>query len=320
MNERWYYKDGGKVHGPVTTDEVAALVRDGTLDPAAPVRRSVGGPWLPACEATDQREQEPASLAAARLLKAADRVSLSPAGAGGVASPSLIARLRQVASSTVGYASNAASAAGTLAGGIRRGAGRKTAAVAAVVVAVGLLALALNAVWLIGPSLGDSQQRLRAVWEEARMLRDRGADGPEWNAFAEPARAELAALTKELERSQGRSGLLAYFRREPSWIRRDLIQIAKYDLPAVLDAGPAGVNQYNALIEKRFTEATRQAARAEQFDGDGGRRTAGKRAKRSKTQPSNWWESGPLIAAILGVDAVLVAGAVFLWRRRRTPA
>lgn len=326
MNDRWYCKAKGRVVGPLAATDLAKMIDDGTLAADAPVRLGTNGAWRPAAEALHaaQTEAPNASRTAAQILDEVNLARLKGAVGGEVAArPSVAAA---VLGRAAGVAAAVTAPVRAVAERLNAAIGRKTILAAALIVAVAVL---LRNLPTFDPPLEESHGELSAVWDEVRKLRESSAGQAEWDAFAGRALPQLEAVAVDLERSYERrlgSGLwaLAFGRSRPTEAARlELLRVAKYDLPAVLRAGPDGKDVREPWVEQRLTKVGEHVAGVSPYlpplrpSTPSAVRTG---AARTGAAPAGAaWEAYAL-AAFFALDAAFVGSLVLMWYRRRAAA
>lgn len=308
MDERWYIKTRAGVVGPRSFADLSAMLADGRLDEHARVRLGIGGKWRPIKEAlSDPRAA--AGTTAAQLIAEADRAAIRRAADGEVSRFSPIAPVSYVLDRLQSAGAGLMAAALSLLTSIARLIGRR---------AIFGLSLACTALALIlslpesNPSPYEMKRALATIWDEARAFRDSSESSGDWDGFTRHALDQLEELANSLDREDTHWHPLAFMFGDGEttrWARLEVIQLAKNDLPAALRAGPDGLTRYEPLIERRM-------ARIDRIVKDSPTRNRG-----SKTPvASEWGKSNTAIVLILSIEAVLLAGAVFFWRRRRLVA
>jgi hypothetical protein len=98
---------------------------------------------------------------------------------------------------------------------------------------------------IFDPPLSESQTRVLEIWNDVQNIRRFEPSGDQWDAFANAALPALDDISRELEKCVGREGVWPRLlgRDRPTQLaRRDLFDVAKHDLPAIIGAGVAGNN------------------------------------------------------------------------------
>lgn len=310
MTERWYYKTRTGVVGPLSIEELAASLQAGVLAPNTLVRRGIGGQWRGAAEAlSNLAGMAVANKTAGQILAEADMAAFRQAAAGGVesrfsATAMTVRALVRLQELLDVFASPAQAAAGS----IGRRIGRKTVLVVVFMVAAVIL---IHSLPTFDPSLTDIHSEVSAVLIEAQSLSDHPAGQAEWDAFAGPALARLESLAAKLDKADDRQRRWALLFGEDEnvrWVRRELIQLTKQDLPAALRSGPNGVSQYKPIIGRRMTRIARAASYQ--------RGTPPHRQSSPATRPKRWTIDVVTITLLVTPMVLFGSAALFWWRRR----
>lgn len=270
MSDRWYYKSRTGVRGPLTLEKLQEMVAGGALTKSDLVRCGIGGVWIPveeAVKAPPRATGPDTRLAALKILSAAGKGGYHPPD--GPSPPSLVDGLTDLAGRAASPFVAVASLAGTLAEGLRGRLGRRAAACAVVVLLSGMTWNVLSA----DAPLESHHRRLSRIWSQVQEQRSRNTSRLDWDLFATKTVVDLDAIADELERDEGWAGgwnALIGKADYGRWARREMIQVSRYDLPALLRAGPAAPAPVGARISERLQKSEEYVARTGFFAGDDG--------------------------------------------------
>lgn len=314
MEKQWYYRANNEVLGPVTSGEISGLIRRGALGTADRVRRGTAGSWLTVAAAVaaffPEANAQTAADAAARLLRDASRVRLGKAGEPRFGifrffEPFRIrcgAVMRAICSAFQGSAEAVANRCGR----------RSVVVVAAIIAGPGAVWLLCNSP-VTDRSVDESLERVAAIWQAARSDRGGTRDAAAWDRFAEGSTTEIEQIAADLEAASARpSGVWEMVFGEDElteYARRDVLHVARYDLPAALRSNPHApvAPDLEARIDESLRGARGMLAAA-------GHAPASRRFLRAAEQSSfKKLALGGLIAA----DAALVVAGALMWCRRR---
>lgn len=254
MEPRWFWRSAESLYGPLSTDEVAQLIRRKRISDTDELRIDDEGEWMAASSikalldvSEEARSAHTASDSAAHVLKHAASSRLSYSGAGSAKAP-LTGRLVACAgyrlAAFIAYLPCSVRAGALFINRLRWLLNRK-------------LTLAVLAVFLLAVVFKDRERsdwahqetlvKLSTVWEHSQSLRERSASAAEWRKFAEQTFAWLKPTLETLEQETHEDPVSAQFHRNLLSFGRGVEWILE-DPSSRDDAVLAGLDQMHGYL------------------------------------------------------------------------
>ena len=321
MIDKWVHQDASKP--AFALSELDALVQNGVLQPDSLIRHISSEEWLTVSEVmaavARHADSEMANQSAARVLRnmATQRLHAKPSEKRAVVKA-------RITSSTWSAIKNSLwaifevvmSFVGSIANRMLQYVNRKA------ILWTFLVASVTTLLWASGvfkPTTKDLPDHLNEIWRNAVEFSGDSAAEAGWNTFTEENLTRLAAISSELETTQQKPGIFSAL-RSPSdnkWARWELIQIAKYEIPLALKAGPEKLSEFSEAVESRLLRYDEFTARSSQprldnnfvFPSDVIEAATGDTAT-SDPDFATW--------LFVGLECILVLGGCSWWISRRS--
>lgn len=312
----WYCRIAGRLSGPITSEALMELARQGKISETDQIRLGINGQWMKAGELEslfpEHATEAAAAHAAADILSHQGRAQLhrqvEPETQGG----QLLGALRQRVRAFLGGAVGAAGSVGDVArsaaqrfplGRIALGMG-----VVALVVAIAVAVRVFQA--SRPPGTEDAYQLCQTYLTEWRELRDREAAAEEWEELQARSGLDMFPLVKALEKIAGSRNRVA---QQLLWACRDT-------WPRMLEESQEEVSPAERQFEERLKNVDRllqgETVYAKTEDREMARKAAGAARTPPQTEAVASAETDWLMPVIIGFDAILIIGFIVWWRRR----
>jgi len=319
--DRWVYQDA--TMPAFALSELDTLVRDGVVRPDSLIRHVSSEEWLTVSEVTAAAarlaDSEMASQSAARVLR-------------NMATQRLNAKLSENKAS--GHIAISSSIGDTIKSGFwaipeatfnvivyvakwtLQYVNRKAILWTSLIVSIAAL-LWVSGVFKAAPK--DLPDQVNVIWRNAVEFSSDHSGDAEWNTFAQDNLTRLSAISSELETAQQYRGIFGSptSSDDNKWARWELIQVAKFEIPLALKAGPAKLPEFADAIESRFLRYDEFTARSSQS-----------RVQNNTIFPLESGANGIIMSAtadsdfatwlFIGIDVVLVVGVIWWWISRRS--
>ena len=312
----WYCRIAGRLSGPITSEALMELARQGKISETDQIRLGINGQWMKAGELEslfpEHATEAAAAHAAADILSHQGRAQLhrqvEPETQGG----QLLGAVRQRVRAFFGGAVGAAGSVGDLArsAGQRFPLGRIALGmgVVAVVVAIAVAVRVFQVSRPPGTEAADALcQTYLTEWKE---LRNREAATEEWEELQARSGLDMFPLVKALEKIAGSRNRVA---QQLLWACRDT-------WPRMLEESQDELSSAEQQFEQRLNNVDRLLKGETVYANAEDRQVAQQAASAALTRPgaaaATSEEAEWMMPVILGFDAILVVGFIVWWRRR----